>query len=122
MNVEKGDMAVVIWPGKVANNHFVDVLDFIPPGTPANVGGQQYRGISDPAWWVRCASPVRARTGELISEFPVRDANLRPIGKPGKGGVEETSFQKPIVTTKTETLQQQIAALNEARKYRGSQA
>ena len=98
MNVQKGDMAIVIWPGKVANNHFVDVLEYIPPGTPANVGGRQYRGIDAPAWWVRCASPVRTKTGELVAEFAVRDANLRPIGTPWHGGVEESSFQKPLPT------------------------
>lgn len=122
MNVSKGDMAVVVWPGKVANNHFVEVLDYIPPGTPANVGGRQYRGIADPAWWVRCSSPLSARTGELITEFPVRDANLRRIGRPDHDGVEESSFQKPVAITRIEAVKQQIAELNETRKYRGSQA
>lgn len=105
MNCREGDTAYVVWPGKVANNHVVEVKHYLPPGTPAVVGGKTYKGVDSPAWWVKCPTPVLARTGELVTEFAVRDANLRPIGRPGRGGVEERQFQRPV------SLEERISAL-----------
>lgn len=96
LNCHTGDVATVNWPGKTAHNHFVTVKEFIPPGTPCMVAGKNYRGSTEPAWWVECATEIRASTGDMITRFPVQDKRLRPHRHPGDDAVDQTLVHHPV--------------------------
>lgn len=101
------ELAVVNWPNSSVHDRVVTTKELIPPNTRFFFCGKQRCTVDGPAWWVESPAPVLSIHGP-VSLFPVYDKHLRPIGTPEHGGVEESSFQKPLPTL-AETI---TAALN----------
>lgn len=93
--IRPGELAVVNWPNSSAHNRIVTTREFIAPNTRIWFCGKERRTVAGPAWWVESPAPVASIHGP-VSRFPIYDMHLRPIGTPDHGGVEQSTFQKPL--------------------------